>query len=383
MKNIDTHVCLISDQPVPNLTPLLDPALAPRRIVMVVTPDMRERAEWLVEVVRPRGIRSERLDVDDAWNVEHIQTRLLEWLERETDGEDESRIALNATGGTKLMSIAAYEVFRAYALPIFYVHPRKDRLIWLQPENQPERELADRVRLEDFLRAHGAEVTGKPRRNVPEADDLALAHSLVADVERLGHALGTLNWLAGQARPPYWQVNDIPDGAGLDELIDRFADHGKLVREGDRLIFPDETTRAFVNGGWIESYVFDQLRRIRRDDPHIHDLAHAVEVARHSKGKAVPNELDVACLRNNRLHIIECKTRRFREAGPDSAGAEALYKLDSLRDLMGGLQARAMLVSYRDLPDHDRTRAADLGISVCAGAQLRHLRQHLLELIRD
>jgi len=31
-------------------------------------------------------------------------------------------------------------------------------------------------------------------------------------------------------------------------------------------------------------------------------------------------------------------------------GADALYRLDTLRDLLGGLQAEAMLVSYAELP---------------------------------
>jgi len=33
----DTHVVLVSGQPVPNLTPALNPAMAPRRMVLVVS----------------------------------------------------------------------------------------------------------------------------------------------------------------------------------------------------------------------------------------------------------------------------------------------------------------------------------------------------------
>ena len=383
MNSIDTHVCLVSAQPLPNLIPLLDPAFKPKRAILVVTPPMRERAGWLQAVARPRGVRCEMLPVRDAWDVGGVQTGILELLEREAQAVVEQRIALNATGGTKLMSIAAYEAFRAYNLPIFYVHPREDRLVWLQPENGPSQELADRINLEAFLLSHGASVKGCPRRNVPEAGDLTLAETLITHVDRYSRALGTLNWLAGQARPPALTVEPERIDGELDALIGVFEEHGKLHREADRLRFPDAAARFFVNGGWIEAYIFDQVRRIRREDAHIHDAAYAVEVERTQGAKRVPNELDVVFLRNNRLHIIECKTRRFSEAGENSAGAEALYKLDSLRDLMGGLQARAMLVSYRPLPGHDRTRADDLGITVCAGNQLRHLRRHLRDFMHD
>jgi hypothetical protein len=88
----------------------------------------------------------------------------------------------------------------------------------------------------------------------------------------------------------------------------------------------------------------------------------------------------VAFLRNNRLHIIECKTANFTGGGgKDATGA--LYKLGSLRDLMGGLQARAMLVSYRDFPDFDLNRAKDLGVHVCAGKKLLQLNHHFHQFI--
>ena len=369
----DTHVVLVSGQPVPNLTPALDPAVAPRRMVLVVSPGMEQRSQWLEAVLRPRGIAVEHWKVADPWDLEHLRERFLELLERE-DGA--SRIALNATGGTKLMSIAGYEVFRDLDLPIFYIHPEQDRMIWLHPPGRPAHELADRIRLKDFLQAHGAQVRAL-QDNVPDPARLELAEGLVRELHRFRDALATLNWLAGSAERS-GTSEPVPDrGPALDELIDRFAEAGVVSRLGDRLRFPDEEARFFVNGGWIEAYVFDQVRGLRKEDARIQDVAYAVEVERSVRGKPVRNELDVALLRDNRLHIIECKTKRFPEAGEDSAGAEALYKLDTLRDLMGGLQARAMLVSFQGLKESHRRRAADLRIEVCAGGELQALKGRL------
>ena len=110
----------------------------------------------------------------------------------------------------------------------------------------------------------------------------------------------------------------------------------------------------------------------------VEDVCMGIEVSRQTGRGPVKNELDVAFLADNRLYVIECKTRHWRGTGEDGPGAEALYKLDSLKDLLGGLQARAMLVSYRDLPDPDRRRAGDLGIEVCAGGQVKRLMDGLL-----
>jgi hypothetical protein len=185
---MDTHLCLVSGQATPNLTPALDPETRPARVILLVSPDMRRRAVWLGRVLRSRGIRVEDWAVEDAWDIESLEVRILELLERESDAVRSQSLVLNATGGTKPMSIAAYEAFRAYELPIFYVHPEKDRLIWMHPSGRAPRDLENRVRLDAFLLAHGARVEGS-RTDGVEPRLRALTDWLVAAAglwERLG-----------------------------------------------------------------------------------------------------------------------------------------------------------------------------------------------------
>lgn len=378
------HVCLVSSQPLPNLLPLLDRTVRPQRVIFVVGDRMRERLEWLRSVLQGRGMRIDEWPIDDPWDFDHVQTRIMELLEREREALYGKEIALNATGGTKPMSIAAYDAFRAYDLPVFYVHPEKDRVVWFVPEGRAPHDLADRIRLEPFLASHGVEVRGEPRRNVPEPERLEVAAEIIAGIGRYRSAIGTLNWLAAGAERNLRSRN-IPHHSRsleLEELIDLLERRRLLKRVGDRLVFPDEEARFFVNGGWLEYHVFDAVRRIRSEDPAIQDAAFGIGMVRRSRGKAVPNELDVAFLRNNRLHLIECKTRKFAHDDEDAPGSEALYKLETLTDLTGGLQARAMLISYRELRGTLRARAADLGVSICAGEDLQRLREHLLDFVR-
>lgn len=367
----ETHLCLVSAQATPNLTPLLDPATAPRRVILLVSPDMAARAQWLEAVLGPRGISVQRWSIDDPYDVELVQTRVLELLEQERASVVAANIALNATGGTKPMSIATYEAFRAYDLPIFYVHPERDRLIWMHPAGAPAVDLENRLRLEPFLLAHGARVVRCSREGIPDALR-SLTHWLVTKVGAYGKALGRLNYLANEAEgrliSPEMESSHLRDQR-LQTLIDRFADAGLLEPRGRRLHFADESARFYVNGGWLEEHVYDCLRALRRDLPNIQDLARSVDITREGpRGDEIPNEIDCAYLAENRLYIIECKTRVWREGG-----ADALYRLDTLGDILGGIQARAMLVSYRPLPSYDLRRAADLGVQVCAGPRLPEL----------
>ena len=381
MNPVDTHFCLVSAQPVPNLIPALDPGLAPRRVVLLVSAGMERKAQWLEEVLRARGKQVVRWAIDNAWDVAHIEQRVLEWLEGEMPLVAVQGVALNVTGGTKLMGIAAYEVFRAYDLPVFYVHPERDEVIWLRPAAQPLQPLQDRIRLEPFLQAHGTSVVGEPSRAVPKRHYLELAAELVKEIERYRKAIGVLNALAAGASSGLRSPPIRKRWSTLDDLISLFSEHGLLSREGQHLCFPDEEARFFVNGGWLEYHVFDAVRTLRKNDPRIQDIAFGMEVERQQRDRKIPNEFDVVFLRDNRLHLVECKTRKFRHRGADAPGAEALYKLDALGDLMGGLQARVMLVSYLDLPSYHRTRAADLRVGVCAGTELRHLHEHLARFV--
>ena len=130
--------------------------------------------------------------------------------------------------------------------------------------------------------------------------------------------------------------------------------------------------------GWLEQYVYSLVQELKREHPIIQDIGRGLEVSREGSRGPIRNELDVAFLADNRLHVIECKTRRFdEEATAGGAGAEALYKLDALSNLFGGFRARSMLVSYQPLSHHVLDRAGDYGILTCAGGELHRLKEKL------
>jgi hypothetical protein len=373
----EVHLALVSQQATPNITPALDLDFRPREVVLLVSPDMIRQADALAEVLIVSGLKVSRWPIEDAWDIEHVRDRVLSFLSAR-EGE---AIALNATGGTKPMSIAAYEVFRSLEQPIFYVHPEKDRVIWLYPRGESH-ELAGRVKLPAFLQAHGARLERQgSQQGIPVARR-ELTASLIRDIQCLAPALATLNWIASQAQnrlisPPL----DLAQRKNLSlmELIGRFEGEGLLAWRGDKLCFPDEEARFYVNGGWFEDHVYGVLFGLRTRLPSkgrsIQDFGRGLEVSRRVGKELVRNELDVAFLADNRFYIIECKTKRFDGApgSGSSRGAAALYKLEALKDLLGGLQGRAMLVTYQSLPPMDRQRARDLNIQVCSGAEIAYL----------
>jgi hypothetical protein len=382
-----THVCLVYNTATANVTPALDPNFKPQEVILVHSPAQEYRAGCFEAVLKPAGIKVSHWLIQDIREVEHIRDRLLElMIERENDD-----IALNASGGTRPMSIAAYEVFKEFNKPIFYVHPETDAVSWINRRDLPSFNVADRIKLPAFLQTHGAEVSNLGKRSGVPENLRRLTQELVEQTEFLAKPLAALNWLAQQAQTNLKSslTENQRDWKELKLLIQKFADEGLLTFQNNSLHFNDEASRFFVNGGWLEVYTYSLLYGLRAEIPRIQDVGRSIELCRDSTGRSVKNELDVAFLHNNHLYIIECKTKRFIESTQTSAadfdthGTDVLYKLDTFKWLLGGIQTKVMLVSYQPLSSWDKQRAHDLQIKTCTAQQLTQLKTSFRQWIDD
>ena len=368
----DAHLCLVSQQATPNFVPTLDRRFRPKEIVLAVSDDMIERAGWLEAVFRKLGIKTSQVRIRDAWDVASIQDDLMQLLIE----QGQKTIALNVTGGTKPMAIAAQEVFRDDRRPIFYVHPQRNELIQLF-SNSGAFEIQERVGLPDYLGIHGYAITQQDTREFDERW-YQLAEEWIKDVELFADPLRQLNYVAQQAKKNLQApLPDHYQNSKVWPMIDKLKQYEIAIPTTSNLVFPSEAARFFVNGGWLELHVARAMERLAaRYGAQGVARNLRVESAGHAR-----NEIDVAALVHNRLYLIECKTRSMqgdRDAvGP---GADALYKLDSLTAL-GGLNTRGMVVSYQPLQWRDKQRAIDLRIEVVETGQLRKLDEHLAKWI--
>lgn len=368
----DTHLCLASAQATPNLAPSLAADFRPRKVALAVSPDMEKRAAWLTSVLRRHGVRTERVEISDPYDYYDCWDRFAGWL-----GGQTGELALNVTGGTKVMAMAAQDVFLTEKKPVFYVNVENDQVIRLDKRGVPFT-LSAQVKLPEYLEAHGYSVLNKNVRPRVARELRDSVNRLAYESERLGRAFGRLNAIAQQAKGKLvYQLDERDrDSVALGELISEFKNMGMLESSDNKVLFPDEDARKFVNGGWLEYLIYYSLSDLE-PQLKITDYAIGMEVAA-PDGKTI-NELDAACLLRNTLHLIECKSANLSapDAEERTAGTEALYKLDALRR-MGGSRTKALLVDYRGaLRDADKRRAVQMGLHVISGSQLKKVRGEL------
>ena len=128
MPKYHSHLCLVSAQATPNLLPLLDEAWRPKNVVLACSTGMKNKAADLCSFLKTKGnISIDILDLPNAYDYTALSEAFLNYLaSREQDD-----IALNVTGGTKLMAVAAQEVFRSAGKPVFYVNVETDEVIMI------------------------------------------------------------------------------------------------------------------------------------------------------------------------------------------------------------------------------------------------------------
>jgi hypothetical protein len=368
------QVMLVSEQAAPNLLPALDPAMKPREAVLLVSQKMSQRAQALQAVLTEVGIQTQSVPLPDEHDMAALEHALMN-VAAQRDGQS---LALNVTGGNKLMALAAQAVAQAAGWPAFYVDVDTDQIIWLD-KTRPAQALSQQLRLRHYLRGYGHTLAQGIERPQPNAAWQTLLQDLIANVGSLEEAIGQLNQLSQQADKTL-RATLSPrqrDHHGLDALLRKFEQAQVLKRQGDQLVFPSEAARGFANGGWIEHHVYQTVCQVT-GDLSIRDKAANLQV-QDSSGQ--PNEIDVAFMARNRLFVVECKTARMNHPDDQKAN-DTLYKLAENCRRIGGLGTRGMLATYRPLRASEQRLAQALGIEIVAGRELSRLGERLKQWVK-
>lgn len=370
------HVGIIDQDPVRLITPLLDNRTASKHVVFIGDSVQEIMFERLSTVLKPHNIIIEFFEIPIGSNISLLKKSIQVLAENLKNRY--SDVKLNASCGLRHRLLSVYEVFRTYQWPIFVVEPNSDQLCWLYPDGMEDKQVEDRITISDYLTIFGARGEFNETQLPPQLDKklYQLGERWAGNALELGPGLATLNYLATTCRKEQKldvELSEKQQGyRELNMLISDLVEANIATYQNGILTFANEDARRFSNGEWLETLVHSTVRQIQDGMPTIQDRSLNVQVYRQLGEHEVRNELDVATVVNNKLHIIECKTKEMRDDGDDT-----LYKLESLRDLLGGLQARAMLVSFRPLRHNDITRAEDLGLALIGPDELKDLKAHL------
>ena len=370
------HIGIIDQDPVHLVTALLHRSFNAKKMIFIGVADQVLQYQQLKSVVEAKGIETAFFEIPIDLNITAIKKKITELAEQVKQSQQQAYF--NASCGLRHHLLAAYEVFRSYHWPIYVVEDYNDELCWFSPEEKAPEQIEDHIGISDYLTLFGAECDIEENNIYLNLQHCigSLGSKWANNARELDPGLATLNYLATACRKAQRldvELNEKQQSyRELGMLIDDLTQSGLASYDRGKLSFTSEEARRFANGEWLECYVYQLVEEIHTELKTIQDLTIAQQVYRKVGTQDVRNELDVAAVVNNKMHIIECKTKSMANDGDDT-----LYKLESIRDLLGGLRARAMLVSFRPLKHHDITRATELGLALVGPDQLPKLKNHL------
>jgi Card1-like, endonuclease domain len=334
-------LCLLSEQHVPNLLSVHH--FRPERLLLVETEDMKRRGvgDHFLRALRVGGLdyanRCEREPLAHEDALPEIRRVLQVAYGRHPTAE----WIVNVTGGTKPMSIAAYQFFSVLNAETIYISSRDPQLIrWMDgSRSEPCRH---RPSVAEFLAGYGFE-SRKPPSKVAEAEKRAsqwwdcarvlAAHAPAEDLLRFND-----DGERKQARDRGMRLEEChlnPAWLSIEPvcqaLQQTFGLPGKV----------DKYQAQFLSGEWLEVFLWGLLDR-NRGPLGVWDVNLGLEPARF--GDTSGNEFDVAFMRDYSLWMIECKTG---EQGHD-LGGEIFYKVEAVVRQFRALHVRTILATASD-----------------------------------
>jgi hypothetical protein len=293
-------LCLLSEQHVPNLLSVHH--YKPDHLVLIESEEMKKRQ-----------VASHFLDALEFGSVDYGASHHIEPLSAE-DNLSAVRHALqgaygkfpsaewiaNLTGGTKPMSIATYEFFKALGGKLVYTNVARPALLIDMDSSQTEH-CDHRPGIKEFLAGYGFE-SRKADEKLAEAEERARGW---ADSARL---------LAQHASDQdVLMLNDEERKRARDKGVELTPDQFKFPCQelGDAWLNGAPVRKLtkyeaeFLTGGWLEVFIWDALTR-HSGALGLWDVRLGLEVGR--CGDHSGRDFDVAFMHGHGLSMVECKS---------------------------------------------------------------------------
>lgn len=366
------HVCLVSDQPVPNLTTVLQ--FKPDTVVLLTTKDKIKEADRLERVVNRQNIEVRTLKIKpyDIDNVIQVSEKLINDCKN-------CEVSLNITGGTKIGTLGTFQAFYTNNKPIFYVNTQDNEIIKISPSEE-KIPIDVSISIKDYLDVYGFNVTKYikddsyiyKRKQITET----LVQLAIKSPELIGEINGSFPRDVDKANYPInITLKNDRDSVRLCNILDK---SGLVKRNGQTTLQISNVEIAkYLRGFWFEEYVYMTAKSL-----DINEVKLNVEGKWNIRGDYPPrNEFDVLIAKSNRLFYISCKTAnpdRHIDETEETVGKEYLYELLALGDRALGLFGKKMLASARPVTnDYVRKRAEVMKINLIDGKNVATMKDNL------
>lgn len=415
-------LCLVSDQHVPNF--LTVRAEKPDLLILIVTPEMAvKKAASNFKKALAYGEsgytgKHKIVGLKDGNSVSATMKKL-EGIFTDYPGAE---WVVNLTGGTKPMSIGAYEFFMDKGTKLLYVSIGRQSHATNFADNS-QIPLDYKVSIKEFLAGYGfdflkKEVIIKADEKLAKklfylsahlAANYDLAHEIMHDLDRwiiqkYGNKKLYRNKCKEMARDKARDkgIHLVNFGVQDRQISNLLAEDFQLDENENGLSGDlDKNAVKFLTGGWLEVFFWGLLCKYSQM-LNIWDVRLGLNPGKKDSEKdskkdsksEVRNDWDVSFMYNQSLRFIECKTGIQDH---DPMGNDTLYKVEAIKKQLGALNVKSYLATTsQNILEEGKikcsigTRAKLYGCIIIPGEIIRKLAMaeldhdpNILQLISD
>ncbi len=328
-------VVLVSAQTIPNVVYLKNSLKYGEGFdkVLLITTEKMEKQGKSDTIIKAIGFDFfDNKKYDKLLTDENMLFDVNKKLEEYFENNDFDKVFVNITGGTKIMSLAAYNFFKdkSFTANIVYLPIGSTSYKQIYPlggnGKAVDVEINYKMDVGEYLKSLDVEYEDS------KALDIDLSRFIFETYIKDNSVINKVTQILRKYRK---------DGKELKK-INKSLEYGEIKRllnkiniDIDKYNLRQRRWVDFFSGGWFEEYVYSEIKELCIDDIKLN-----VKIKRQTDIKDVPNEFDVVFIKDNNLFVVECKTGNME--GYETTNA--LYKVAQLnRDF--GLAAKSYFAS--------------------------------------
>lgn len=266
-------LCLASQPAAANLNSLKD--IKADKVLLAITQEMLNEGESLIHQIKQDSIQVEKIDLHAESSLKMLTQQFEQLIEKYIDDE----IIVNITGGNKLMSIAAYQIFSGYGFRCFYQNLKPNQLVWLDDETTIS-DIGFKISLERYLKSYQFDVVKKQKLHEVDQNYKKYAHLLYQELSKAGRYQQTCQLVsklnAHAAKPKLTDLKHFSLNDDEESFLTHLSYETDLFKlKANTIEWQTEQDRAFIAGGWIEYLTASLLTNEK-----YRDISLSVEIAK-------------------------------------------------------------------------------------------------------
>ncbi len=336
------HISLLGKEPLPCYYAIRE--YKADRIYLLGTSDNKEIAEAICRFLFKKG---KKVSFESV--IPYDPSDIIQACEKIHQAFPQAECLYNLTGGTKVMSFAAYAIAMKHKADAIYISQENKMVSMRTFETRP---FDCSLGIEEIFELHGQQLSRQ--EEVTSDKEQAVECSLIIKNFIINH-------------PKLYRKLQQKNFVNSSSLcLKKIKGGGCIIEsEGTPLFCIDHPNSSLLlfKGRWWEILVADAITRWKKKQNYTFSVyKNVVFKPRSLKGQKITsepkNEIDLLINIGNKLIFVECKSGTVTQ--------EDIYKLNSVRHTYGGGMSRAVLISFYPLNDILKEKANENHIRIYA-----------------